>query len=387
MRTITNTTIIRGAIAAGMGGILLLTGLIFHINPFSSVYAETATSTPITISSIVATTTSDGTGATITWLTDEPANAQIMYGLTTTYATSSNLDIIQSTSHLVNLSGLSPNTTYHFQVLSTNASGTVATSSDQMFFTTLATSTGTTTDPTATTTASTSPVISGISTINSTTGTSTTIMWTTDQPATSRVAYGSSSGNYSTSTLVDTTLVTNHSVMLENLTPTMLYHFMITSANEDALTSTSTDLMFTTAMGSTSTSTTTDSDITSLKSRVLVLEQKVATLEQQIQALLHNNNGTGTNPGNNNGQSGSAMIDPVSPVQAGTSINLGGRNFGHEESVTVMSDGQLITTAHADGGGNFTTGSLSVPSTPGNKTYTLTGVNSGISRSVTVSIY
>jgi hypothetical protein len=74
----------------------------------------------------------------------------------------------------------------------------------------------------------------------------------------------------------------------------------------------------------------------------------------------------------------------------GTSVDFTGKNFGHEESVVITySNGGAavqISQAHADGGGNFSTGSLSVPSTPGTYTYTFVGQNSGITGTSLVTI-
>ena len=73
-------------------------------------------------------------------------------------------------------------------------------------------------------------------------------------------------------------------------------------------------------------------------------------------------------------------------VRAGTTIDFSGRNFGHEESVIVSLNGAIVATAHADGGGNFSTGSLSVPTTVGTYTYTFTGQTSGITGSATITV-
>ena len=90
--------------------------------------------TPPVISSVQATgiTTS---AATISWSTDEAATSQLEYGLTTGYGNTTPLEPTLVTSHAVTLSGLSPNTTYHYRVLSKDAAGNLATASDQMFTT------------------------------------------------------------------------------------------------------------------------------------------------------------------------------------------------------------------------------------------------------------
>ena len=65
--------------------------------------------------------------ATITWDTvGQPATSQVKYGATMSYGNTTPLDSNLVTSHSVALSGLTPGTTYHYQVISTNANGTSA---------------------------------------------------------------------------------------------------------------------------------------------------------------------------------------------------------------------------------------------------------------------
>ena len=181
---------------------------------------------PPIISSIASSTNT--TSATITWSTNESASSTVNYGLTSSYGTASTSASL-ITSHSIILNGLSTSTTYHFQVASADASGNVATSSDYTFTTAAA--------PDIT-----PPVISNIST--STTQTTATITWTTDENATSTVNYGltSSYGNASTSV----SLVTSHSITLSSLTATTTYHFQVSSADPSNNLSTSSDYTFTT---------------------------------------------------------------------------------------------------------------------------------------------
>ncbi|MGD2110322.1 MAG: hypothetical protein PVI86_13155, partial [Phycisphaerae bacterium] len=72
--------------------------------------------------------------ATITWTTDEPAASGVDYGLTTAY-TDSVWDDELRTSHSMQLTGLSPEATYHYQVVAEDAAGNVATSADFTFTT------------------------------------------------------------------------------------------------------------------------------------------------------------------------------------------------------------------------------------------------------------
>ena len=79
--------------------------------------------TPPTISDVVSSTTS--TTAIITWTTDELANSTVNYGLTTLNTPVSNETMI--TSHSITLTGLSSETTYYYEVESTDAAGNTAT--------------------------------------------------------------------------------------------------------------------------------------------------------------------------------------------------------------------------------------------------------------------
>ncbi|MDZ7363133.1 MAG: PQQ-dependent sugar dehydrogenase, partial [candidate division KSB1 bacterium] len=69
------------------------------------------------------------------WQTDEASDSQVEYGLTAGYGSSSPLDAALVTSHTVTLSGLQPNTTYHYRVKSKDAAGNLAASGDFSFTT------------------------------------------------------------------------------------------------------------------------------------------------------------------------------------------------------------------------------------------------------------
>ena len=87
------------------------------------------------------------------------------------------------------------------------------------------------------------PIISNIAVSGLTTN-SATITWTTDQMAQSVVEYGptTSYGN----SAEDSTLTTNHTLVLSNLTAGTTYHFKATSKNGYGFLSSSSDLTFTT---------------------------------------------------------------------------------------------------------------------------------------------
>ncbi|MCU1328810.1 MAG: hypothetical protein JWN34_4180 [Bryobacterales bacterium] len=178
--------------------------------------------------SAVAASTIGASGATITWATDQQSDSQVEYGTTTAYGASTALAPGLVTSHSVGLTGLAPNTLYHYRVKSKNASGRLTTSGDFTF-----------------TTASTGgPVISAV-TASSITNTGATIAWTTDQASDTQVEYGTTTAYGSASTLV-ATQVTSHSVAVSGLTAATLYHYRVKSKNAGGQLSTSADFTFTT---------------------------------------------------------------------------------------------------------------------------------------------
>ena len=60
-------------------------------------------------------------GATVGWTTNKPSDSQLVYGLTTSYGNSTTPDPTLVTSHSQTISGLTPNTWYHFQMKSNGA--------------------------------------------------------------------------------------------------------------------------------------------------------------------------------------------------------------------------------------------------------------------------
>lgn len=73
--------------------------------------------------------------AQITWLTNESADSQVEYGLTTSYGVSTPLDPTLVVSHSMTLSNLQMNTSYHYRVKSKDAAGNLTTSGDFTFTT------------------------------------------------------------------------------------------------------------------------------------------------------------------------------------------------------------------------------------------------------------
>lgn len=101
------------------------------------VYAPTAvepvdTTAPV-VSQVEISNVTDSS-ITITWTTDEVATSQVEYG-NTIYTTHSVLDSSLVTIHNVTLSGLNPNTTYHYRVKSVDEFGNEGVSVDHIFTT------------------------------------------------------------------------------------------------------------------------------------------------------------------------------------------------------------------------------------------------------------
>ncbi len=109
----------------------------------------TANGAPISISSVASSTTN--TTATITWTTNESATSTLNYGLTSGYSSSTSSSTA-TTSHSFTLTGLTPETTYHFQASSWDTNSNLATSSDYTFTTTTDTPAVVVTPPTTTNT-------------------------------------------------------------------------------------------------------------------------------------------------------------------------------------------------------------------------------------------
>ncbi len=183
--------------------------------------------------------------STIAWTTDEQANSKVYYSIVNPVDINSSTtpfvsDSALATAHSLALTGLTPNTKYFFVVESADSAGNKATSSQSSFIT-LASSTA---DVTA-------PVISGVL---ATPGASTsTISWTTNEAATSRVFYSLTTPvdttASTTASVSDNALTTSHSLELTDLATSTVYHFVIRSADSAGNVGSSFESSFTTTSG------------------------------------------------------------------------------------------------------------------------------------------
>ncbi|KAA3659151.1 MAG: T9SS C-terminal target domain-containing protein [Calditrichaeota bacterium] len=169
------------------------------------------------------------TSATIQWQTDEPATAQVEYGLNPGYGQISPLNSSFQTNHSVLLDNLQGNATYHYRVISRDVSGNESRSNDATFTTTADTR---------------APIIAGV-TVNSVTKNSTNLSWHTDELAFTRVEYGETN-QYGDITNWTSVADTSHTISLQNLLLNTEYHFRIIAEDAQNNQSTSGDFTFTT---------------------------------------------------------------------------------------------------------------------------------------------
>jgi GH18 family chitinase len=168
--------------------------------------------------------------ATVSWGTNEVADTQVEYGLTTAYGSMTTLNAVLTTTHSAPLSGLTSGTLYHYAVMSHDIAGDLTTSSDSTF----------------TTVSTAAPVISAVASF-SIGQTSAVVSWTTNEAAESQVEYGFTAAYASTTTL-NTALTTSHSVALSGLSAGALYHYAVISVDALGTLATSVDSTFTTTI-------------------------------------------------------------------------------------------------------------------------------------------
>lgn len=155
--------------------------------------------------------------ATVNWETERVSNGQVRFGLTDSQMNFVESDPQFTTSHQLLLNNLQPDTTYFLQVDAFNTAG-VSTSSNVISFTT----TPITLSP--------PKIISGPF-VKNITDVSAVIEWQTDKSSNSQVVI--SGGG----TITQDELTTSHSVILNGLAPDTNYSTMVSSTDENDLTS------------------------------------------------------------------------------------------------------------------------------------------------------
>lgn len=171
----------------------------------------------------------------INWKTNEPTTGNIWYGVVSpvvvgSASTTGSSRLIDE--HEMGISGLNANTTYYYVLTSADAAGNTATSS-QYSFTTSAMA-----DVTA-------PIISSIS-ATSTTASSSHIVWTTNEAATSKIWYATSTPVITTGmpAMSDMTPLMSHDLLLGGLASSTTYYYVVSSADVVGNTATSDQTSF-----------------------------------------------------------------------------------------------------------------------------------------------
>ena len=163
---------------------------------------------------------------TIDWETDKKSTSFIQYGTSKEYGQETGNSTLV-TLHDITVSGLKPETLYHYRVKSVDAYTTAGYSNDGTF---------------------TTPAEKGINSIKigDVTYTTALISWTTGNATASEVQYGTTTDYGKSIKNTSLSFTTNHTVQLTDLTPGTDYHFRIVATSADGTSDRSSDLSFTT---------------------------------------------------------------------------------------------------------------------------------------------
>ena len=159
------------------------------------------------------------TTATVTWVTNEVADSFVEYGDSTALGTMLG-DPTKVTNHTVKLVGLTPLRVHYFRVRSMDESGNVSQGTIGSFITT------------APTGSDVPPKISDIGTQSAGVSSETVIIsWSTDNPSSSQVVYGTSKDKLDQETKDDALLNLSHFVTLTGLQADTTYYYQVRSTD------------------------------------------------------------------------------------------------------------------------------------------------------------
>lgn len=169
--------------------------------------------------------------ATITWTTDENSTSYVDFGPNAGPPYPSTMgNATMTTSHTVVLTGLTPNTQYHYSVRSGDAASNESFTTDTTFVTQLSCAADTT-----------PPIISNIQVTNITSD-SAHLCYDTNEAADGMVDYGVSNAYGQTKT--DTNYALTRCFDLTGLNPDTTYHYQLTSKDLSSNSANTTDLTF-----------------------------------------------------------------------------------------------------------------------------------------------
>lgn len=212
---------------------------------------------------------------TIAWTTDELAVSRLSYGTTAALGEQATLAASAALVHSAVITGLSPNTTYHYCIYATDAAQNTGESCGHTFKTE-AEEIPVDTMP---------PVVSEVTVSNMTTS-SVTLSWKTDEVANGYVEYGTTP-DYGSQTPLSADFAEHHSVTISGLAAGTSYHYRIV-ANDAALNTFETpDENFTTEPISTTTPSTGENTTTTEPVPTLVFASVEASRIASTTAAIH----------------------------------------------------------------------------------------------------
>lgn len=173
--------------------------------PFSFETPSSEDLAPPSITDLAAEATSP-TAVVVRWVTDEPADSQVEFGLTAGLGLATPLDDSLRAEHAIAIGGLLPGETYRYQALSRDGAGNLARS--EVGLVTLPEAPAPAADTTAPAIRGLAAEVLGPSRVR--------IRWATDEPADAQVAYGPGSEPKSLSAL-DPRLLRDHEMLLDGL--------------------------------------------------------------------------------------------------------------------------------------------------------------------------
>lgn len=182
---------------------------------------------PPTIVNVVSTSTSP-TSALIQWITSEASTSHVDFGQTIEYASGTVSNTDQTYQHSVNLTDLEPCTEYYYQVRSSDGSGNQAISSGYSFTTVCDTQ---------------GPIITNVR-VEQVTDSGAVILWSTNEPASSRVEYGVAPEYGIFSETQD--YVALHAMPISGLTANTVYTYRVVSTDVSGNTTVATGYQFVT---------------------------------------------------------------------------------------------------------------------------------------------
>jgi len=187
---------------------------------YAAAYSGSGAQAAPTIADAEVASSTDGT-ATLRWATNEPATTEVAFGATPDSLGNTSVEAVATSDHTATLDELRPDTTYYYRLRSTDVTGRRTTwpptSQEPLAFTTDRKD-------------GTPPKITAVRVLPLPDGTAT-VTWTTDEPTSSTVAFGTSPGQLA-KTRVDDAQVRRHNVVLTGLDPGKTYWYRVGSKDD-----------------------------------------------------------------------------------------------------------------------------------------------------------